>query len=126
MQKVRAFISIWVCLNLHIYCSREGNIYPTTPNDKNECVGLVIVILLKYSWSREQHCPVDWLFIFKKLESNVDSIQTYQHPHANELDLIKAEFLKPAVNMDTFPAFRYLDSCGLQKHFRLCKSLSEN
>lgn len=76
MEKVRAFISIWVRLNLHIYCSREGNIYPTTPNDKNECVGLVIVILLKYSWSREQHCPVDWLSIFKKLESNVDSIQT--------------------------------------------------
>lgn len=49
-----------------------------------------------------------------------------RYRHANELDLIKAEFLKPAVNMDTFPAFRYLDSCDLQKHFRLCRSLSEN
>lgn len=45
---------------------------PYHPNDKNECISLVIVILLKYSWSREQHCPVDRLFIFKKLESNVD------------------------------------------------------
>lgn len=110
---------VWICIFIAV-------VKEIFTHDKNECISLVIVILLKYSWSREQHCPVDRLFIFKKLESNVDSIQTYQHPHAKELDLIKAEFLKPAVNMDTFPAFRYLDSCGLQKHFRLCRSLSEN